>query len=310
MEPFRIIYQIWLILSVEQLEQFQVICLTRNQSIHTKLLEVMITAYQYHNWDSKREYDKFWRKDVKRRKRRNVGIVLLILLLFGVLAFFLIKQFIPVQQISKNKDAFSESIVDLAPDSIPEYAGKDYIELSGNKPNFTEYDFSHITGENYSELDRLGRCGTATVMLDRSLMPTEERGSIGQIKPSGWVQEKYPGIVDSEPPYLYNRCHLIAYALTGQNANELNLITGTRYFNVEGMLPFEESVMRYLDKSDNHVLYRVSPYFKDDELLARGVEMEAYSVEDNGEGICFHVFVYNVQPGIELDYKTGESRKK
>ena len=141
-------------------------------------------------------------------------------------------------------------------------------------------------------------------------MPTEERGSIGQIKPSGWVQEKYPGIVDSEPPYLYNRCHLIAYALTGQNANELNLITGTRYFNVEGMLPFEESVMRYLDKSDNHVLYRVSPYFKDDELLARGVEMEAYSVEDNGEGICFHVFVYNVQPGIELDYKMGESRKK
>ena len=184
------------------------------------------------------------------------------------------------------------------------------MELNGNKPNFTEYDFSHITGENYSDLDRLGRRGKATVMLDRSMMPTEERSSIGQIKPSGWVQEKYPEIVDSEPPYLYNRCHLIAYALTGQNANELNLITGTRYFNVEGMLPFEESVMRYLDKSDNHVLYRVSPYFKDDELLARGVEMEAYSVEDNGEGICFHVFVYNVQPGIELDYKTGESRKK
>lgn len=273
-------------------------------------MEAKITAYQYHNWDSKREYDKFWHKDVKRKKRRNVGIVLLILLLLGVLAFFLLKQFIPVQQISKNKDVFSESIVDLAPDSIPEYSGKDFIELSGNKPNLTEYDFSHITGENYSELDRLGRCGTATVMLDKSMMPTEERGSIGQIKPSGWVQEKYPGIVDSEPPYLYNRCHLVAYALTGQNANELNLITGTRYFNVEGMLPFEESVMRYLDNSDNHVLYRVSPYFKDNELLARGVEMEAYSIEDDGEGICFHVFVYNVQPGIELNYKTGESREE
>lgn len=271
-------------------------------------MEVRLTAYQYHNWDSKREYDKFWRKDVKRKKRRNVGIVLLILLLFGMLAFFLLKQFISVQQ--KNEDAFSESIVDLSPESIPEYTGKDYVELNGNKPNFTEYDFSHITGENYSDLDRLGRRGKATVMLDRSMMPTEERSSIGQIKPSGWVQEKYPEIVDSEPPYLYNRCHLIAYALTGQNANELNLITGTRYFNMEGMLPFEESVMRYLDKSDNHVLYRVSPYFKDDELLARSVEMEAYSVEDNGEGICFHVFVYNVQPGIELDYKTGESRKK
>ena len=144
-------------------------------------------------------------------------------------------------------------------------------------------------------------------MLDRSMMPAVERGSIGEIKPTGWMQKKYPGIVDSEPPYLYNRCHLIAYALTGQNANEKNLITGTRYFNVEGMLPFEESVMRYLDNSNNHVLYRISPYFKDKELLARGVEMEAYSVEDNGEGICFHVFVYNVQPGIVLDYGSGES---
>ena len=184
------------------------------------------------------------------------------------------------------------------------------MELNGNQPCFTDYDFSYITGENYSELDYLGRCGTATVMLDRSMMPTEERGSIGEIKPTGWVQEKYPGIVDSEPPYLYNRCHLIAYALTGQNANEKNLITGTRYFNVEGMLPFEESVMRYLDNSENHVLYRVSPYFKDDELLARGVEMEAYSIEDNGEGICFHVFVYNIQPGIVLNYKTGENSVK
>ena len=267
-----------------------------------------VTAYQYHNWDSKREYDKFWRKDAKRKKRRNIIIVLLILLLIGILAFVLVKHFWPANRISQNAAYFSESIVDFAPESIPAYSGKDYVELNGNKPCFTDYDFSNITGEHYSELDKLGRCGTATVLLDRSMMPTEERGSIGQIRPTGWVQEKYPGIVDSEPPYLYNRCHLIAYALTGQNANELNLITGTRYFNVEGMLPFEESVMRYLDNTDNHVLYRVSPYFKDKELLARGVEIEAYSVEDKGKGICFHVFIYNVQPGIELDYKTGESK--
>ncbi len=203
----------------------------------------------------------------------------------------------------------SKSIVDAAPDLIPDYSGKDVIELNGDSPNFTEFDYSHITGENYSKLDSLGRCGTATAMLDHSMMPTEERGEIGSIKPSGWVQKKYPGIVDSQPPYLYNRCHLIAYALTGQNANEQNLITGTRYMNSELMLPYEVQVMQYLDTSDNHVLYRVSPYFKGNELLARGVEMEAYSVEDDGKGVCFHVFIYNIQPGIEIDYATGESRE-
>lgn len=215
----------------------------------------------------------------------------------------------PAEHAQSNVNAaFSTSIVDDGSGSIPEYAGKDYVVLNDNEPGFTEYDFENITGEHYTPLDSLGRCGTATAMLDRSMMPTEKRGSIGQIKPTGWKQEKYPGIVDSKPPYLYNRCHLIAYALTGQNANELNLITGTRYFNADVMLPFEESVMKYLDDSDNHVLYRVSPYFKGDELLARGVEMEAYSVEDEGKGVCFHIFAYNVQPGIELDYATGESR--
>ena len=154
----------------------------------------------------------------------------------------------------------------------------------------------------------MGRCGTAYAMLDREMIPRQERSEIGSIKPSGWKQNKYPGIVDSDPPYLYNRSHLIAYALTGQNANELNLITGTRYFNTEVMLPYELKVMRYLDHSDNHVLYRVTPYFKGKELVARGVEMEAYSIEDNGEGVCFHVFVYNVQPGIEIDYMTGENK--
>ena len=146
-------------------------------------------------------------------------------------------------------------------------------------------------------------------MLERTMMPSEQRGPIGDVKPTGWVQEKYPGIVDSEPPYLYNRCHLIAYSMTGQNANELNLITGTRYMNATTMLSYEEQVLRYLDNSDNHVLYRVSPYFKGSELLARGVELEAYSVEDNGKGVCFHVFLYNVQPVIEIDYSTGQSRE-
>ena len=146
-------------------------------------------------------------------------------------------------------------------------------------------------------------------MLERTMMPSEQRGPIGDVKPTGWVQEKSPGIVDSEPPYLYNRCHLIAYSMTGQNANELNLITGTRYMNATTMLSYEEQVLRYLDNSDNHVLYRVSPYFKGSELLARGVELEAYSVEDNGKGVCFHVFLYNVQPVIEIDYSTGQSRE-
>ena len=139
------------------------------------------------------------------------------------------------------------------------------------------------------------------------MMPTEERGEIGRVKPTGWEQNKYPGIVESDPPYLYHRCHLIAFALTGQNANEKNLITGTQYMNTEGMLPWELKVMRYLDGSDTHVLYRVTPFFEGDDLLSRGVEMEAYSVEDRGRDVCFHVFVYNVQPGIGIDYHTGEN---
>ena len=174
-------------------------------------------------------------------------------------------------------------------------------------PNFTQWDYSNIKGQNFTKLDRYGRCGTAVAMLDRSMMPTEERGSIGEVKPTGWVQNKYEGIVNSNPPYLYNRCHLIAYALTGENANELNLITGTRYMNANIMLSWEEQVMRYLDNSSNHVLYRITPYFEGKNLLATGVEMEAYSIEDNGAGVCYHVFIYNVQPGIGIDYSTGEN---
>ena len=190
---------------------------------------------------------------------------------------------------------------------IPEYSGKPYVIMNDNMPLFTDDDKSTVSFESYSKLDSLGRCGVAFANVGRDLMPTDKRGEIGDIKPSGWVQAKYEGIVDSKPPYLYNRCHLIAYCLTAENANERNLITGTRYMNVEGMLPFEEKVADYLDRNDNHVLYRVTPVFVGRNLLADGVLIEAYSVEDKGKGICFCVFVYNVQPGIRIDYATGES---
>ena len=203
---------------------------------------------------------------------------------------------------------YSEGTVSLAPETISEYRGEISTVLGNNSPNFTEYEIKNTIGEHYSNLDKLGRCGAAYAMIDKSLMPTEERESIGQVKPSGWNQEKYPGYVNSDPPYLYNRCHLIAYSLTGENANERNLITGTRYFNAEGMLPYEMQVLDYLKDTGNRVLYRVTPYFKDEELVARGIELEAYSVEDRGRGICFHVFVYNVQPGIDINYADGSSK--
>ena len=209
-----------------------------------------------------------------------------------------------------REDSFSGSLVEKHPEMIPEYSGNIYVELNDNIPEFSKRDLEEKTGEEYYEQDSLGRCRGAYVLLDKSMMPKEKRGPIGQIKPSGWKQAKYPGVVESNPPYLYNRCHLVAYGLSGQNANERNLITGTRHFNVNGMLPFEEKVMKYLEENDSHVLYRVTPYFKGDELLSRGVEMEAYSVEDNGAGVCYHVFIYNVQPGISLDYSTGESRQE
>lgn len=272
----------------------------------------------YH-WDGEKEYKKFWgpsgtEKSVgTTKKAKNIKVPWMVVLLVIILCggafgsrYVTGKWFGIIADPTVDKS----SIVSVNLDNIPEYSGNDYIVLNNNQPGFTDEDFQNISGENYSSLDYLGRCGTAVAMLDRSMMPTEERGEIGQIKPSGWIQKKYEGIVDSQPPYLYNRCHLIAYALTGQNANEENLITGTRYFNVNAMLPFEEKVMRYLDYSDNHVLYRVTPYFKGSELVARGVEMEAYSVEDQGDGLCFHVFVYNQQPGIEIDYQTGDSTVK
>ena len=189
-------------------------------------------------------------------------------------------------------------------DHVPPFSTQPYVTLNGNQPNFTEETVTTTSFEQYSPLDHLGRCGVAVACIGTDLMPTQERGSIGQVKPSGWHTVKYD-IVDGK--YLYNRCHLIGYQLSGENANECNLITGTRYMNVEGMLPFENMVADYVRETENHVMYRVTPYYEGDNLLANGVQIEALSVEDGGDGIMFNVYVYNSQPGIEIDYATGES---
>ena len=187
---------------------------------------------------------------------------------------------------------------------IPAYSGTPYTEVNGNKPYFTEADRTTQSFETYSELDSLGRCGVAYANVGQELMPTEPRGEIGAVKPTGWHLVKYDNV---DGKYLYNRCHLIAYMLAAENANPQNLITGTRYLNVQGMLPFETKVCDYVKNTGNHVLYRVTPIFDGDNLLANGVLMEAYSVEDAGEGIQFCVFAYNVQPGIGIDYATGDN---
>lgn len=190
-------------------------------------------------------------------------------------------------------------------DEVPDYSGEAYAVLNGGIPEFTEEELTCEAFENYSELDSLGRCGAAYALICEEIMPTEKRGSIGQIKPAGWHTVRYDDLIADK--YLYNRCHLIGYQLAGENANEKNLITGTRYMNVEGMLPFEDEVADYVHDTGNHVLYRVTPVYEGDELVARGVHMEAYSVEDSGAGVCFNVFVYNIQPGITIDYATGDS---
>lgn len=187
---------------------------------------------------------------------------------------------------------------------VASFSGKPYVIINDNKPEFAENVITDRSFEFYSELDALNRCGYAIACIGRDIMPTEERSSIGQVKPSGWQTVRYD-IVDGN--FLYNRCHLIGYQLTGENANERNLITGTRFLNVEGMLPFENMVADYVKESGNHVMYRVTPVFEKDELVARGIKMEALSVEDNGAGICFNIYAYNAQPGIKIDYMTGES---
>ncbi|MFI3201603.1 MAG: DNA/RNA non-specific endonuclease [Eubacteriales bacterium] len=188
---------------------------------------------------------------------------------------------------------------------VPEYTGDIYTIVNGNSPNFIEDEITNVAYEYYSELDYLGRCGIAIASIGMDLMPVEQRESISQVTPSGWENMEYDHVSGG---YLYNRCHLIGFQLAGENANDKNLITGTRSFNYEGMLPFENIVADYVVETNYHVMYRVIPVYQGDDLVARGVFMEAYSVEDEGEGVCFHVFVHNVEEFIEIDYATGMSR--
>ncbi|MBE6568239.1 MAG: hypothetical protein E7657_06245 [Ruminococcaceae bacterium] len=189
---------------------------------------------------------------------------------------------------------------------IPRYSGKAYVDVNGGEPNFTEADLVTESYETYGDLDKLGRCTVCISSIGFDLMPTEDRESISSVTPSGWINKKYDTSL-VEGGYIYNRCHLIGFQLTGENAKKENLITGTRYLNIEGMLPFENMIASYVKETENHVLFRVTPVFDGDNLVASGVLMEAYSIEDEGDGICFSVFAYNVQPGIIIDYKTGDS---
>lgn len=225
-----------------------------------------------------------------KKKQLTLGSVVVILLLL-VIYFLLPSPEIP-------------EIPTISLDQVPAFSGEPFVVLGGNIPQFTENDYTTDSFEEYGALDALERCTYTIACIGRDLMPTQERGSISHIKPTGWHSVKYD-FVDGKS--LYNRCHLIGHQLSGEDANERNLITGTRYMNVDGMLPFENMVTDYVKETGNHVLYRVIPVYDGNNLVASGVTMEGWSVEDNGEGICFYVYVYNVQPGVEIDYLTGES---
>ena len=224
------------------------------------------------------------------KKKLSLGSVIVILLLLAL--YFILPAPEP------------EVMPEVSVDQIPAYSGEPFVILANNVPAFQEKDYVTESYEFYDDLDAMNRCTYTMACIGPDLMPTEDRGDIGMIRPTGWVTAKFD-FVDGK--YLYNRCHLIGFQLTGENANERNLITGTRYMNVDGMLPFENMVADYIKETGNHVLYRVVPIFEGENLVASGVTMEAWSVEDDGEGICFHVYVYNVQPGVEIDYATGES---
>lgn len=242
----------------------------------------------------------------RRRKKKKQSVVVLVLLLLLSGAGYTVtshyEELIGYAEEWTEKDT-KKTNTSYSLEEIPPYQGEAYVVLDENIPRFTEEE-EQFTGEEYHELDDLGRCGTAMALVGIETMPTEERGSIGMIKPSGWHTVKYE-IVSGK--YLYNRCHLIGYQLTGENANEKNLITCTRSMNTTGMLEWENQVADYVKETENHVLYRVTPIFEGDHLLATGVEIEAKSIEDDGKGVQFHVFVYNVQEGIEIDYQTGDS---
>lgn len=251
------------------------------------------------------------KKNEERLTRSVLGIVLVLIILLGAY----LANNTNNTEINQNKtsvenrtntttaSATANTTTNLSINDIPEYTDKVAIELNNSKPYFEEGDFTTKAFETYSDLDSKGRCGVAFANICKEVMPVDgqKRESISKVKPTGWEQKKVNG------EYIYNRCHLIGYQLAAENANEKNLITGTRYFNVDGMLPYENKVAEYIEKNkNNHVLYRVTPVFKGENLLATGVEMEAYSVEDDGKGTCFNVFVYNVQPGVTIDYLTGK----
>ena len=234
----------------------------------------------------------------RRSKKERIWQYILSVILLVVIAAF------GYTNLADKPTNETASVVSFDLASIPEYSDNAYVVLNNNVPDFDESDYTTESFEEYSELDSLGRCGVAFANICKETMPKEddERESISSVKPSGWVQKKYNG------EYLYNRCHLIGYQLTNENANKQNLITGTVYLNIEGMLPFENEIAQYIeDNPNNHVLYRVTPIFDGDNLVASGVKLEAFSVEDKGKGVCFNVYCYNVEPGIIIDYKTGES---
>ena len=245
----------------------------------------------------------------KNNKKQNIWQIIASV---AILTCILISGYMSQNEGTTNQNNNAESTTqtgtfDLS--TIPEYTSSPYVEINNNNPYFTDEDYTTKSFEKYSEWDDLGRSGVAFANVCKETMPKEgeKREDIGSVKNlSGWVQKRYDNLIKDK--YLYNRCHLIGWQLSAENTNKQNLITGTRYLNTEGMLPFENKVAGYIDNNEkNHVLYRVTPIYEDENLLASGVEMEAWSVEDNGKGVCFNVYCYNVQPGIEIDYATGES---
>ena len=224
----------------------------------------------------------------------NFIYFILIVSILGYYFYIEIKEYYDKQELYNSFDI----------SNIPDYNGTSYIFINNNEPEFDLSDKDKCSFEYYYDLDELGRCTGAYACLSKELMPTEERGIISHIKPSGWKISKYDFI---EGEYLFNRCHLIAYSLSGENDNDKNLITCTRYLNATTMLEFEEKVANYIRKTNNHVLYRVKPVFDKTNLIAKGVQMEAYSIEDNGEGIKYNVFAYNIEPRVHIDYLDGSN---
>lgn len=244
------------------------------------------------------------KKKAKTQTRHTLSVVIIIIVSIILIATGYANPENNENKIQNNIAFVNSGLENIQLEDIPEYKGSPYLVINNNIPFFEDSELTKESFENYSQLDSLGRCGVCVASIGKDLMPTEARGEIGSVKPTGWQTAKYDNV---DGKYLYNRCHLIGFQLTAENANKQNLITGTRYLNVSGMLPFENMVADYIKETNNHVYYRVTPVFEGNNLVANGVLMEAKSVEDNGEGILYNVYCYNVQPGIVIDYATGES---